>query len=101
MLKVDPFSNQVITIQQIDRASGLQEKDYRKDLIVADMSEKKEVEIMLRHISVCPHTKQEDTLWEIKIDIKYEDYTVFQQCIIVVPYLCRTICFIPLVASSA
>lgn len=57
--------------------------------------------MLLRQLSVCSHTRQEDTLWETKIDIKYEDYTVFQQSIRVAPFIFRTICYIPLVASLA
>ena len=67
---------------------------------MADKSEKEEVEMVMRQMSVCPHTRQEDTLWEIKIDIKYEDYAVLQQSIRVLPYLFRTICSISLVLSS-
>lgn len=100
LLKVDPLSNQVVTIHQNDPAGGLQDKDYRKELIVADKSEKEEVEIFLRQVAVCPHTRQEDTLWETRIDIKYEDYAVFQQSIRVPPYLFRAICYTPLAASS-
>lgn len=38
LLKVDRLSNQVVTIQQNDNYGELQEKDYRKELIVADKS---------------------------------------------------------------
>lgn len=100
LLKVEPLSNQAVTIHQKEPAGGMQEKDYRKELTVADKSEREEVEIFLRQVAVCPHTRQEDTLWETKIDIKYEDYTVFQQSIRVDPYLYRAICYILLGPSS-